>query len=138
MGGSHICASREGFVGKHGRWVAIRQADEGEESVSDKYEAMFHAGHTARASGRLGCKWEPVTDSVSVVSGSLGSIIWAVGSHGQDRINRTATWPDESFRFFGQHGGGQTGAAAGRPAGELIQWPRGARVTGTVEAEREG
>lgn len=56
MGGSHICASREGFVGKHGRWVAIRQADEGEESVSDKYEAMFHAGHTARASGRLGCK----------------------------------------------------------------------------------
>lgn len=54
MGGSHICASQEGFVGKHGRWVAIRQADEGEESVSDKYEAMFHAGHTARGFGTFG------------------------------------------------------------------------------------
>lgn len=50
----HLCKS--GRLRGETWKVGSNSPGEGEESVSDKYEAMFHAGHTARASERLGCK----------------------------------------------------------------------------------
>lgn len=119
MRGSDICASQEGFVEKHGRWVAIRQADEGEKSLSGKSKAMFLAGHTVGASVCLECK--VLAGRVGASHGKCARRVRKFEPHhlggGESRtgrvINRPATWPDESFRFFGQHGGGQTGVEEG-------------------------